>query len=182
MWSWHCNSTLQEYGGCYRPWTILLLFQMASKEQMHLYCCLGFYSELFLFAWLFIKDEPRNKRLVESVSWQLQYGCYDFGCIEKSVSWFVFSISRWKSLLSFSNSLYCLCLNFNKMQLEHLWSLTKKAVASLVQVSVIVNNEESADGCLAPLLADSFVVKTISCLVGEGGKERTGSEVGETDV
>lgn len=68
------------------------------------------------------------------------------------------------------------------MQLEHLWSLTKKAVASLVQVSVIVNNEESADGCLAPLLADSFVVKTISCLVGEGGKERTGSEVGETDV
>lgn len=49
-------------------------------------------------------------------------------------------------------------------------------------MSVTVNNEESADGCLVPLLADSFVVKTISCLVGEGEKERTGSEVGKTDV
>lgn len=39
-------------------------------------------------------------------------------------------------------------------------------------MSVTVNNEESADGCLAPLLADSFVVKTISCLMGEGEKEQ----------
>lgn len=65
------------------------------------------------------------------------------------------------------------------MKLEQLQSLQKKA--GLFEVSVTVNNEESADGCLAPLLADSFVVKTISCL-GEGQKERTGSEVGKTDV
>lgn len=71
---------------------------------------------------------------------------------------------------------------FNEVKLEQLRSLRKKTVARLFEVSVTVNNEESADGCLAPLLADSFVVKTISCLVGEGEKERTGSEVGKTDV
>lgn len=64
------------------------------------------------------------------------------------------------------------------MKLEQLQSLRKKTVAGLFEVSVTVNNEESADGCLAPLLADSFVVKTISC-PGEGQKERTGSEVGK---
>lgn len=75
-----------------------------------------------------------------------------------------------------------LCLNvyFNEMKLEQLWSLRKQTVARLFEVSVAVNNEESADGCLVPLLADSFVVKTISCLVGEGEKGRTGSEVGKT--
>lgn len=45
-------------------------------------------------------------------------------------------------------------------------------MAMFFEVSVPVNNEESADGCLVLLLADSFVVKTISCLVGEGEKER----------
>jgi len=57
------------------------------------------------------------------------------------------------------------------MKLEQLGSLKKKTVAVVFEVSVTVNNEESADGCLAPLLADSFVVKTISCLLGEGEKE-----------
>lgn len=65
----------------------------------------------------------------------------------------------------------CLNVYFNKMKLEQLWSLRKKAVARLFEVCVTVNNEGSADGCLALLLADSFVVKTISCLVGEGEKE-----------
>lgn len=75
--------------------------------------------------------------------------------------------------------LLCLNIYFNEMKLEQLWSLRKQTVARLFEVSVTVNNEESADGCLVPLLADSFVVKTISCLMGEGEKERTGSEVGK---
>lgn len=186
MWSWHCNSTLQEYRSCYRPWTILLLFQMASKDQMHLYCCLGFYLELSLFGWLFLKDEPRNKRLVDPVTWQLQY----------VVLWFqlfwgkcflvrlFFLYLMMKIITWVFKRLVLLCLNvyFNEMKLEPLRSLRNKTVARLSEVSVTVNNEQSADGCLAPLLADSFVVKTISCLVGEGEKERTGSEVGKADV
>jgi len=68
------------------------------------------------------------------------------------------------------------------MKLGQLESLKEKKVAVLFEVPVTVNSEESADGCLALLLADSFVVKTISCPGGEGKKERTGSEVGKTDV
>lgn len=67
--------------------------------------------------------------------------------------------------------LLCSDVYFNEMKLEQLWSLRKQTVSRLSEVSVTVNNEESADGCLVPLLADSFVVKTISCLVGEGEKE-----------
>lgn len=32
---------------CFSRWLL--------KEQMYLYCCLGFYLELFLFGWLFSK-------------------------------------------------------------------------------------------------------------------------------
>lgn len=46
---------------------------MASKEQMYLYCCLGFYLELFLFGWPFSKmnleiDRSRDLTITMAVT------------------------------------------------------------------------------------------------------------------
>lgn len=130
MWSWHCNSTLQEYRDCYRPWTILLLFQMAFKEQMHLYCCLGFHLELSLFGWLFFlkKDKPRNRRLVDPVTWQLQYVLLWFQLLWVKCFLFWFLYLKMKIIAWLFKELVLLRLNvyFNEMKLEKLWSLRKQ--------------------------------------------------------
>lgn len=81
---------------------------MASKKQMYLYCCLGFYLELFLFGWLFFLKMKLEIEVCRSCDLAITiYVVIISVTLRKVFLGLIFLCGDRKTLISSSNGFFC---------------------------------------------------------------------------